>query len=234
MTKIAIFVEGPTELKFAKKLIWQRYGHLTPKVSEIVCRGKDRYISPPEPQASSGLHWFILLIEVPNRDTVVSYIMDNATNMVSRRNFNLLLGLRDLLPDKRSDKIRVINATNATLKRSPVCDKIRVVLAVMETEAWFLCDWHMFQKIDTRLTTAFIQGHLGLDLVNDDPEVAYDHPARILDDIVRLVKRRYRKHRLEIDTVVRNLDVGYLCSSTSKIASFFRFITELDSCAPES
>lgn len=234
MTRIAIFVEGQTERKFAKKLIWQRYGHLTLKVTEIIRRGRDRFISTRKPQASSGVDWFVSLIEVPSRDTLVSYIMDNATNMVFGQDFNLLLGLLDLFPDKRSDKIRIINAINTTLRRSPACDKVRVVLAVMETEAWFLCDWHMFQRIDTRLTPAFIQSHLGLDLVNDDPELAYDHPSKTLDNILKRAQRRYRKHSSEIDIVVGKLDLGYLSSCTGKIDSFFRFITELDGCIPKS
>jgi len=234
VTRIAIFVEGQTERKFAKKLIWQRYGHLTPKVNEIICHGKGRFISIQEPQAYPGVDWFVLLIEVPSRDTLVSYIKDNATNMIFKRGFNLLLGLLDLFPDKRSDKIQRINAINTTLKESPACDKVRVILAVMETEAWFLCDWHMFQRIDTRLTTAFIQSHLGLDLVTDDPELAYKHPSKTLDEILEQVQRRYRKRSSEIDTVVGKLDLGFLCSCTSKIDSFFRFISELDSRIPKS
>ena len=140
MTRIAIFVEGQTERKFVKKLIGQRYGHLILKVAEVIRRGKDRFILVQDLQESLGLDCFVLLIEVPSRDTLVSYIMDNATNMVSKKDFNLLLGLRDLFPDQRSDKIQIIDSISMTLRRSPAYNKIRVVLAVMETGAWFLCD----------------------------------------------------------------------------------------------
>jgi len=139
MTRIAIFVEGQTERKFAKKLIGQRYGHLIFKMTEIVRRGKDRYISFHQSRESLGIQCHFLLIEVPSRDTLISHIIDNATNMVMRQGFNFLLGLQDLVPNKRSDNVRIMNSINTSLNKSPVHDKISVVLAIMETEAWFLC-----------------------------------------------------------------------------------------------
>ena len=234
MTKIAIFVEGQTERKFAKKLVGQRYGHLTFRITEIERRGKNTHMSGAELRESPGLDCSFLLVEVPSRDKIISYVIDNASNMVLTQGFNLLLGLQDLFPNKRSDKVRIINSIRTSLNRSPVYDKISVVLAIMETEAWFLCDCCMFERIDVRLTSTFIQSHLGLDLVNNDPELAYNHPSKTLDDILKLVQRRYRKRSSEIDLVVRNIDTTYLSSCTGKIDSFFNFIRQLDSCDPSS
>lgn len=234
MIRIAIFVEGETERKFAKKLIGQRYGNLTIRIKEIIRRGKYSYIANGEPRESPGLECSFLLVEVPSRDKVISYVRDNAPNMVRMQSFNLLLGLQDLFPAKRSDKIRTMNLINMSLQKSPVYDRINVILAIMETEAWFLCDWHMLERIDARLTADCIKSHLDLDIVNDDPEEAYDHPSKTLDDILKLVQLRYRKKSSEIDTVVRNIDIQYLCSCTSKIDSFSRFVTKLDSCVRPS
>jgi len=234
LTKIAIFVEGRTEREFVKKLVGQRYGYMGIKVEEISLRGKDSFIHISPIRNLLGLSCFFFIVEVPSYDKVPSYINDNASNLVNTHSFRLLSGLQDLIPRKRSDKRQVIASIKKFLKNVPERDKISITLAVMETEAWFLCDWHMFQRIDTRLTTALIQSNLGLDLVNDDPELAYDHPSRILDDILRLAQRRYRKHFSEIRTVIGNLDVSYLSSCTSKIDSFFRFISELDSRIPKS
>jgi hypothetical protein len=230
MTSFAIFVEGQTERKFAKKLIGQRYRHLTFKITEIERRGKKTFMPVQKPKESLGLDCSVLLVEVPSREKLVSYVIDNASNMVLKKGFNRLLGLQDLFPDKRSDKARIINLTNRGLKKLSVQDKVSIVLAVMEIEAWFLCDWHIFGRIDTRLTNTYIQSHLNIDIVNDDPELVYNHPSKVLDSILKLVQRRYRKHSLEVDIVVRNIDIEYLCSCTSKIDSFFRFITELDGC----
>lgn len=234
MTRIAIFVEGQTERKFVKKLIGRRYGYLIFRITEIIRRGKNTHISNEGLRESFGLDCSFLLVEVPSRDKLISYVIDNPSTMVLKQGFNLLLGLQDLFPDKRSDKVRIINSINTSLNRSPVYDKISVVVAIMETEAWFLCDWRMFERIDARLTSTSIQSHLNLDLVNYDPELAYNHPSKTLDDILKLAQRRYRKRSSEIDTVVGNVDISHLSSCTSKIDSFFRFITELDSRIPES
>jgi len=230
VTKIAIFVEGQTERKFIRKLVGQRYGHMGIKVKEISLRGRNSFIHASPSRESPGLSCFFLIVEVPSYEKLVSYVKENASNLVNTHNFGLLSGLRDLAPAKRSDKRQVISGIQRLLSDAPERDKISITLAVMETEAWFLCDWHMFQRIDTRLTTALIQSCLDLDLVNDDPELAYDHPSKTLDNILKLAQRRYRKHSREIDLVIRNLDVGHLRSNTSKIDSFFRFITQLDSC----
>lgn len=204
------------------------------KVKEISLRGKDSFIHISPIRDSPGLSCFFLIVEVPSYDKVPSYIKDNASNLVNTHSFGLLSGLQDLSPRKRSDKRQVIASIQKLLRNAPEGDKISITLAVMETEAWFLCDCHMFQRIDTRLTTALIQSNLGLDLVNDDPELAYDHPSKTLDDILRLAQQRYRKHFSEIHTVIGNLDVSYLSSCTGKIDSFFRFISELDSRIPKS
>ncbi len=87
---------------------------------------------------------------------------------------------------------------------------------------------------EARLTSANIHSRLGLDIVNDDPELAYNHPSRTLDEILKLVHRRYRKHSSEIDSVVGNIDVAHLSSCTGKIDSFFDFIRQLDSCVLSS
>jgi len=199
------------------------------KVEEISLRGKYSFIHASPIRDSPGLGCLFLIVEVPSYDKVPSYIKDNASNLVNMHSFGLLSGLQDLAPRKRSDKEQVIAGIQKLLRNTPERDKISITLAVMETEAWFLCDWHMFQRIDTRLTTALIQSNLGLDLVNDDPELAYAHPSKTLDDILKLAQRRYRKHISEIHTVIGNLDVSYLSSCTGKIDSFFRFISELDS-----
>lgn len=234
MIRISIFVEGETERKFVKKLIGQRYGYLRIRVTEMIRTGKNTYIANGELRESPGLECSFLLVDVPSREKILSYVRDNAPNMVLRQSFDLLLGLQDLFPVKRGDKMRTMNLINMSLKKSPVYDRISVILAIMETEAWFLCDWRMFERMDTRLTADYIKSHLAIDIANNDPEEAYGHPSKTVDNILKLVHLRYRKHSAEIDRIVGNIDIQYLCSCTSKIDSFFKFVTKLDSCVQPS
>ena len=96
----------------------------------------------------------------------------------------------------------------------------------------FLCNYHLFEKTDTRLTTGHIQCQLNLDLVNDDPELKYEKPSKTMDNILRLVGLRYRKYGAEIEAVVRNIDFRYLFSCNNKVSSFFNFVDELNRGIP--
>jgi len=234
MTKVAIFVEGQTERKFIKKLLGQRYKGIPLIIDEISLKGREPFIHITERRSASSAGCNFLIIEVPSYDKVVSTAIENNNNMVHRCGFELLLGLRDLFPNSRSEKTKVINSISKTLARVSAHDKISIILAIMETEAWFLCDCHLFEKIHARLTCSYIQSKLKLDLVNDDPELKYEKPSKIMDDILRLVALRYRKRSGEVDIVVRNIDFEYLFSCDSKIDSFFRFITKLDTCIPKA
>lgn len=234
LTKIAVFVEGPTETKFASALVGRRYQQIRFKISKVSLRGRDSFIKVRQTQDIPGLDCWLLIIEVPSYEKVASYIKDNAGNMVNKHSFDLLLGLRDLSPDKRRDKARVIDSIHKVFMGSPEERNITIILAVMETEAWFLCDWRLFERIDTRLTARYIESRLGLDLVNKDPELEYEKPSKTIDDILRLVGLRYRKHAPEVDTVVRNIDLEYLFSCDAKIDSFFRFLEALDRCIARS
>lgn len=230
MTKVAIFVEGQTERKFIKKLLGQRYKGVAFIIDEISLRGGKSFIRIEGKKSAPGVDCNFLIIEVPSYDKVASTVVENTNNMVCRCGFELLLGLRDLLPNSRTEKTKVINSISRVLARVPDHDKISIILAVMETEAWFLCDWHLFERIHARLTSSYIQEQLTLDLVNDDPELKYGKPSKTVNNILRLVGLSYRKHGPEVDTVVNNIDFNYLFSCTSKIDSFFRFLRQLDRC----
>jgi len=228
MIKVAIFVEGLTERKFVKKLIGQRYGHLLYQIKEIRFRTWDEYAPLQALKDSPNLTCGFLIIEVPSYDKLFSYVMDSAVSMVHKQGFNLLLGLRDLRPSKRGDKPIIIGMNDRILASKPERDRVTLILAVMETEAWFLCDAHVFERIHSSLTPGYIQTKLNFDLVNDDPEIAYDAPSETLDSILRLVNLRYRKHEAEVDGVVNNIDYRYLCSCFTRIDSFFKFLDALD------
>jgi len=228
MIKVAIFVEGLTEKKFINELIARRYGHLPYQIKEIRFRTWEQYVPLQALKDSPSLTCGFLIVEVPSYDNLFSYVIDSAAGMVHKRGFNLLIGLRDLHPSKRSDKMVIVRMNDRILAGRPERDRIALILAVMETEAWFLCDAHVFDRIHSSLTPGYIQAKLNLDLVNDDPEIAYDAPSETLDSILRLVNLRYRKHEAEVDSVVNNIDYSYLCSCFTRVDSFFKFLDALD------
>lgn len=228
MQKVAIFVEGPTETKFIKKLIAHRYGHSKYRLSESVCRNWE-YFSLEPIGNSADLTCHFQIVEVPSYDKLFSYVIDSAPGLVHRRGFHLIIGLRDLHPNKRNDKAAIVRANEKLLATKRERDRIALILAVMQTEAWFLCDHSVFQKISGSLTNTRIRNQLGFDLVNEDPEM-YDVPATVLKKILGLSGLPYRKRASDINMVVSNIDFDYLLSCITKIDSFFRFLAVMDRC----
>lgn len=230
MTKIAIFVEGITERKFIKKLIYRRYASVSSVlVKEMVLRGKGSYFQPIDVNQAQGIDCLFLIIEAPEYSKMISMVADNAETMIQNIGYAFVIGLRDLIPNRRNEKTIIINGIDRVLSRLTVRNRIGIILAVMETEAWFLYDWQLFQRIDNRLSTNHIKNSLGIDLVIDDPE-EYEKPVKILDKILRLADLRYRKHENEVDTIVSNINFNHLFSCDEKIDSFIRFRSKLDYC----
>jgi hypothetical protein len=101
----------------------------------------------------------------------------------------------------------------------------------MEIEAWFLADHNLFGHIDNSLTPQYIWEQLKYDLLQDDPETAYDHPAKIIEKIYDLVNKQYKKREKEAYKIAESLNYEYLCldlREKKKIASFFLFLRELE------
>lgn len=234
MIKIAIFVEGLTETSFIKKLIAKRYGKSPYRMNERKLR-KWEYISLQLGRDSIGLDYDFIIVELPSYDKLFSYVIESSAGMIRKQGYDLLIGLRDLYPNDRSDKDIIIRFNDKMLAGNSERGKITLILAVMETEAWFLCDHSVFERIEHKLTSDKIKSELKIDLVNDDPELTLEKPAETINRILQLSGSGmgYKKKQEEVDNVVNNIDFNYLFSCTGKIDSFFRFLRELDSrCLP--
>jgi hypothetical protein len=110
-------------------------------------------------------------------------------------------------------------------------DKISLILAVMETEAWFLADHNLFSKIDPKLTPEYIKQMLGKDLIKDDPEEDYDKPANLVKDIYDLSdNKKYTKRMGDSCKIADNIDYDYLYEGTrgKKIATFHLLVDKLE------
>ena len=228
VNKVAIFVEGSTETRFIKKLLGNRYGDRF-VLNEVVLRGRDGYFQIQKREDIQGPDCYFLLVEVPSYEKVLSTILDNARSLIQQHGYQLLLGLRDLHPNKRSEKQRVMEAIHSIITKVPQHERIGFVLAVMETEAWFLCDSTLFEKINPVLTSSYILSKLSVDLANHDPELMINKPSKTIDAILRLGGQRYRKHVGEVELLVRNINLEILASyKGAKIDSYFRFVNKLD------
>ncbi len=230
MNKFAIFVEGQTEQIFVTKLIYQIYGYQIKLNNKDKIRGKNLYITIEKNDDTHLLNYLFLIIDVGTDERVASAMRENAPNMISK-GFNKIIGLRDLFPHNRKNEEKIRKAIQKEILQSPYSSKLIIHLAVMEIEAWFIADFNLFQNIDSRLTHEYIQQQLNYDLVNDDPEIAYKHPAVIIQKIYNLVGKKYRKREDDSYKIVNNIDFDYLyldVKKLNKINSFFCFLNEIE------
>lgn len=230
MKKVAIFVEGQTEQIFVGKLLHQLYGYQGIRVVSEKIHGKSLFIRVQEGQLSDVFDYLFLVINVDTDERVLSAMIENAPNM-AEKGFCKILGLRDLYPRPRAEKELVLQAVQRVLDSVPQSEMMRLVLAVMEVEAWFLAEPQFFERIDPQLTTAYVRTMLGIDLENIDPEEACEHPARVVKDIYDLAGLRYRKRAADTHKIAESIDYDALCldaHAKGKIHSFFLFVHEIE------
>jgi len=230
MEKLAIFVEGQTEQIFVKELIYQIYGYQSVRVIEEKIRGKSLFIRIKEDNDNHYFNYLFLIVNVGTDERVVSAVADNSSNMISK-GFGKVIGLRDLYPKRREDEGKVRSEIQKFLLGSSYPDKLKIFLAIMETEAWFLADPNLFQSINPKLTPEYIEEKLGCDLKNQDPETAYKHPATIIKKIYNLIGMKYRKREDDSYKIVGHIDFAHLYFDTgeeNKINSFHIFVNEIE------
>ncbi len=82
--------------------------------------------------------------------------------------------------------------------------EVRLVLAVMEAEAWFIAEHTHFQRLDPALTRQFIRTECGFDPAVVDVE-SLPQPSNDLRRIYGLVGRPYEKTRGQVEAIVAAL-----------------------------
>src|SRR4028118_2371304 len=205
--KIACFVEGQTEQIFVEKLFQEIAGYKKISIETFKFQGGkgNRRIQPLKPSIVKDAPFFVLLYNCDCDSQVLSDIKDQQESLTNS-GYEKILGLRDLYPKSLSEKGQVEGGIKGWLKLvKPMGIPIYITLAVMEIEAWFLAEWHYFDKLDNRLKPDFILQELGLDLINIDVEQR-PHPSQDLKDIYRLVSRKYDKDEKAAQEIINNLD----------------------------
>ncbi len=215
MKKIAIFVEGQTELIVVREYLlkWFDYQNL-----EIECRtlfSDGKFHSAEYDYCTPNPNYHFQIINVGNDNAVLSRILKREKYMWNA-GYEKIIGLRDLYSkeyretssviDKSVNEMFVNARAEVIIQRASKPDKIKMCFAIMETEAWFLGLHEIFEKIDNQLTNDFIFNQLAIDLENTDPEKAIFHPSTLLEQIYSLVGNKYQKHKGDIETLAHHFD----------------------------
>lgn len=136
MKKIAIFVEGYTELSFVTKLLQCIAGAKNIHFHLEAWHGK-KFIALSSPATALVEPYFALVVDCRSDYGVKSAILDRRAALI-KAGYSKILGLRDVFPFTRGDIPKLVAGLTYGLPTAGI--PIEIILAVMEVEAWFVQD----------------------------------------------------------------------------------------------
>lgn len=237
--KIAIFVEGQTELIFVREYLLKIFDFQISIDCYTLFADSRLHTTEYAFAAPEPLHYFQIL-NTGNDNAVLSRIL-RRERLLWNAGFDKIIGLRDMFSSAYLEEVterkidqRVNNlfveTTQQTINREAIRpDDIHFSFAIMEVEAWILALDSCFQHIHELLDHDFIAEKLGHNLSVIDPETTFFHPANIIEEIYSLVGLKYKKSKGDIYTIMNGIqkeDFRYLYES-DKCASFNSFSDKL-------
>ena len=228
MNKIAVFVEGYTEVVFVEKLIEEIAGQNQVLIEKREIRGgsnaRRTMALVQAAQPANGHQYYAMIVDCGGDRQVKSRIVEEHERL-TRANYASIVGLRDVRPDfTRADIPRLVAGLRQRI-RTALCP-VEFVLAVMEIEAWFLAEASHFARVDPAITPAAIKAALGFDPHLDDMELR-EEPADDLDQCYALAGQQYRKGNAPTTVAALDFAAMYL-TLRGKIVYLDRLIAHLE------
>lgn len=215
--KIALFVEGDTELIFVRSFLnaWYNYDANLLGVECYKLQANQPH-PVPYPIGSRNSENFYQIIIVGN-DNIMSKMLERAESL-GNAGFSLVVGLRDMFCDAYHKKSvhgrvvssdlneRFITSAQEIINNCSLSNKsdIQIHYAIMEVESWLLGMDNILDLIDSNLTKEDVRIKLGLDL-SKDPEKTIYHPAVELKKIFDLTGGQYDKHMDDTEKIISQL-----------------------------
>ncbi len=217
MRKIAIFVEGQTDLLFVDRLVQELASESGLAVEHAEGWGgasRARRWKVLKRRAIEPRHeYYVLIVNCGGDSKVKSDILERYHGL-KESGYSIILGLRDVYGQFRyEDVTRLRLELNTGLPRTG--PRVELMLAVMEIEAWLLGEHTHFLRVSRELTTARIREELHFDIEHDDLERRW-HPAEDLDRIYQIAGLRYTKQRGNVERTIALLDFRYFISHVAR------------------
>lgn len=213
--RIAVFVEGQTELIVVREVILKYYEYAD---IEIECRTlftDSRLLNAEYDYSSPNASKFFQIINVGNDNAVLSRILKRE-NLMWNAGYDFIIGLRDMYSatyrkicsdiDENVIEKFIEGSVRTIEESSQRPDRIFLCFGIMEVEAWILGIRNIFQALSSELTLDFIEEKLALRLDQIDPEKEFFHPATIIEDIYSLVGKSYKKKKGDIEAIASHIN----------------------------
>jgi len=244
MKKIAIFVEGETELEFVSQFLLELAGQNNITINRYKYQGGGRNI----PQRVSYLtgsfpasnEKFQANIYVSSNDEAVNSDIREQAETLEQSGFERVIGLRDLRGQKPDGQpITLADLPRMELANNFVenqCQPLRakIIVAVMEIETWFLAETNHYESIHSTLTEELVKSNLdnlGFNPYNENTDALTQiaDPVQALKSVYQLAGKDYSKKRKTRQKTIQSLDYKYLRRHTRhRLTKLDDFITELD------
>jgi hypothetical protein len=206
MKKMAIFVEGDTELCFVDRLLREIANSKKLQIVQLKgtggARSLRRFNVVQDSGYSPGKEYYVQIVNSGTDNRVASDVRDSYKNLI-QNGYSTIIGIRDLYPIQKTDLNRLRLGLQYKLQTKPV--SVIFALGIMEIEAWFLAEHTHFSRIHQGLTCDRIASHMGFDPSNDDMQTR-PHPAEDLHNIYSLEGFAYQKKRTQVQRTVDVLD----------------------------
>jgi len=170
--------------------------------------------------------YYVLIYDCGGETNVKGYMMSRRQKLVSS-GYSMILGLRDVFPNfNRAEVPKLEKGLNSRLPQKKAFTKI--YLAVMETEAWFLGEFHHLKKVSGKLNPGFVEQHLGFNPRTENMEDR-ERPAEDIKAVYQLVGHDYTKKRDRLNAVVSKLNFKYFTHGLAeKMPSLGAFVDGLE------
>jgi hypothetical protein len=229
MHKLAIFVEGYTELCFVDRLIAEiaNANHLAVEHMKIsggstVPRRMKRIKAA---NLTTQTKFFVLIYNCEGDKQVKTRIQEEHASL-SKSDYQKIIGIRDVKPIARADIPKLEWGLRGGIKTSLI--PVEFILSIMEIEAWFLSEFTHFPRIDPLIDVASISANLGFNPQTDDMSQRID-PLADMTNCYLIAGKKYSKgnalttvNALDMDKVYFNLrtTIPYLNTFLNSIDGF--------------
>jgi len=228
MNKLAIFVEGYTEVVFVEELIEEIAGQNKVKIEHRNIRGGSTTRRMMRVIKAAKLHtgdkYYVLILDCGNDELVKTRIQEEHENL-TKSGYSRLIGIRDVRPNFTYGDIPKLEANLPKYIKTKLIP-VTFILAIMEIEAWFLAEATHYPRIEPSITVAAIKSKLGFDPENDDMEQR-PHPAKDLNACYAIGGKAYIKHQAKVTVDALDYALIYTKLST-KINYLNRLISIID------
>lgn len=230
MKKLAIFVEGLTEQILVRQMLQAVLERNRIAIQTVKITGghsvRMSFTVMKAAHVNRQTDYYVLVFDCGGETNVKSYMLARRQKLISS-GYTMILGLRDVYPNfERKDVNKLQKGLNFQLPQKKARTKIH--LAIMETEAWFLGEFHHLKRVSSKLSPEFVEKRLGFNPRTADIEKR-DHPADDLKAVYQLVGHDYTKKRDRLRAVVGKLDFKYFTNGLcERMPSLNRFVSELE------